>query len=307
LESLVHAVFGFPAELIRGTPSQQPDQDSFLNIILQLMYDPTGVAWNAHMGFGTSVLLNAFGPLAFCCGRSLSIYREIRLFEISRSALFSEPTLLSEDGWLLHDEACRTLVRNWGLLETAFDLFLQCSILSRKASAYVESQNVETIDPEASKSYELVQTGQNMKFQLETFASLLLANTQAHDNSVAWMYYHALSIYLSGIFDYTLSELRTTLSLRDDEISVHLEGILTRSDEALQQNQVSQVFLLLPLRIAGNRCSTSKQCYEVLKRLDMLRRQFAVAAAFRSELLDLWSSRSLQIAKPWNEAPALNH
>jgi hypothetical protein len=96
------------------------------------MCDPTGVAWNAHMGFGTSVLLNAFGPLSFCCGRSLSIYREIRLFEISRSALFSEPTLLSRDDWLLHDEACRTLVRDWGPLETAFDLFLQCSVFSQR-------------------------------------------------------------------------------------------------------------------------------------------------------------------------------
>jgi hypothetical protein len=111
------------------------------------------------------------------------------------------------------------------------------------------------------------------------------------------MYYHAISIYLSSIFDYILSEVCTTISLQAEEITLHLEGILTRSDEALQQNQVSQVFLLLPLRIAGNRCSTSKQCYEVLKRLDVLRRQFAVAAAFRSELLDLWSSRSLQIAK----------
>jgi hypothetical protein len=259
------------------------------------MYDPTGVAWNAHMGFGTSVLLNAFGPLSFCCGRSLSIYREIRLFEISRSALFSEPTLLSEDGWLLHDETCRTLVRDWGLLETAFDLFLQCSMLSRRASAYIDSRHPQDVDTEPIGIHELVHTGHNMESQLSTFASLLRANTQAHDNSIAWMYYHALSIYLSGISDLTLSEVRSTLPLRADEITVHLEGILTRSDEALRQNQVSQVFLLLPLRIAGNRCSTSKQCHEVLKRLDVLQRQFAVAAAFRSELLQMWLSRSLEI------------
>jgi hypothetical protein len=271
------------------------------------MYDPTGVAWNAHMGFGTSVLLNAFGPLSFCCGRSLSIYREIRLFEISRSALFSEPTLLSDEGWLLHDEACRTLVCDWGLLETAFDLFLQCSMLSRGANAYVEAHHIERADTEASTTNELIQTGQNLHSQLETFASLLRANTQAHDHSVAWMYYHALSIYLSGIFDHTLSELCTTLSLRAGETTLHLEGILTRSDEALQRSHVSQVFLLLPLRIAGNRCSTPKQCREVLKRLDALQRQFAVAAAFRSELLDLWSSRSLQVATLWHAGPALNH
>jgi hypothetical protein len=264
----------------------------------QLMYDPTGVAWNAHMGFGTSVLLNAFGPLSFCCGRSLSIYREIRLFEISRSALFSEPTLLSEDGWLLHDEACRTLVRDWGLLETAFDLFLSCSVLSRRAGAYVDFCNLVSSDTESTTIDDLVQTGRNLQCQLAEFASLLQVNAHAHDYSVAWMYYHAISIYLSGIFDYTLSEICTTLSLRADEITIHLEGILTRSDEALQQNQVSQVFLLLPLRIAGNRCSSWKQCQEVLRRLDVLRTQFAVATAFKTELLHIWSSRSLQIANP---------
>jgi hypothetical protein len=262
------------------------------------MYDPTGVAWNAHMGFGTSVLLNAFGPLSFCCGRSLSIYREIRLFEISRSALFSEPTLLSEDGWLLHDEACRTLVRDWGLLESAFDLFLQCSMLSRRASTYIDSHHPKNFDSEPIEIHELVQAGRSLRTRLAAFASLLQASAHAHDYSVAWMYYHAISIYLSGIFDYTLSEVCTILSLRADEITIHLEGILTRSDEALQQNQVSQVFLLLPLRIAGNRCSSSKQCHEVLRRLDVLRTQFAVAAAFKIELLDVWSSRSLQIANP---------
>lgn len=278
------------------------------------MYDPTGVAWNAHMGFGTSVLLNAFGPLSFCCGRSLSIYREIRLFEISRSALFSEPTLLSEDGWLLHDEACRTLVRDWGLLETAFDLFLQCSMLSRRfvsspetqemlhahplydrASTYIDSLDFEHNDTDPTTTYELLQAGQDLHSELLAFATVLRSSTQAHDISVAWMYYHALSIYLSGIFDYTLSGVCTVPFSREAEITTHLEGILKRSDEALQQSQVSQVFLLLPLRIAGNRCSNSKQCQEVLKRLDILQGQFAVATAFRGELLQMWSSRSLGV------------
>jgi hypothetical protein len=273
----------------------QSDSELVSDSTSQLMYDPTGVAWNAHMGFGTSVLLNAFGPLSFCCGRSLSIYREIRLFEISRSALFSEPTLLSEDGWLLHDEACRTLVRNWGLLESAFDLFLQCSMLSRRGSAYIDSHHPENVDSEPIEIYELVQAGGSLRIQLAAFASVLRASAHAHDYSVAWMYYHAISIYLSGIFDYTLSEVCTTLSLQADEITLHLEGILARSDEALQKSHVSQVFLLLPLRIAGNRCRNLEQCREVLERLEVLQRQFAVATAFRTELLQMWSSRSLEI------------
>jgi hypothetical protein len=107
------------------------------------------------------------------------------------------------------------------------------------------------------------------------------------------MYYHALSIYLSGVFDYIISEVCAIPSLQDEEITVHLEGILKRSDEAIQHSQTSRVFLLLPLRIAGNRCSNWKECQEVLKRLDILRDQFAVATAIRTELLQIWSSRSL--------------
>jgi hypothetical protein len=157
----------------------------------------------------------------------------------------------------------------------------------------MDSNNAENMDVDPTKMHELVQEGQELHSQLAVFASALHASMTAQDTSVAWMYYHALSIYLSGVFDYTLSEVCAIPSLRDEEITVHLEGILKRSDEALQQSQTSRVFLLLPLRIAGNRCRNWKQCQEVLKRIDILRGQFAVATAFRTELLHIWSSRSL--------------
>lgn len=157
----------------------------------------------------------------------------------------------------------------------------------------MESHNAGNMDVDPTKMHKLVNEGQELHSQLAAFASALYVSTSAQDISVAWMYYHALSIYLSGVFDYTLSEVCAIPSLRDDEITVHLEGILNRSDEALQQTRTSRVFLLLPLRIAGNRCSNWKQCQEVLNRIDILRDQFAVATAFRNELLQIWSSWSL--------------
>lgn len=157
----------------------------------------------------------------------------------------------------------------------------------------MDSYNAENMDVDPTTMHELIQEGQGLHSQLTAFSSALQMSISAQDSSVAWMYYHALSIYLSGVFDYTLSEVCATPSLRDDEITVHLEGILKRSDEAIQHSQTSRVFLLLPLRIAGNRCSNWKQCQEVLNRIDTLRDQFAVATAFRTELLQIWSSRSL--------------
>ena len=157
----------------------------------------------------------------------------------------------------------------------------------------MDSYNAENMDVDPTTMHELIKEGQGLHSQLAAFSSALHMSISAQDTSVAWMYYHALSIYLSGVFDYTLSEVCAIPSLRDDEITVHLEGILQRTDEALQQNQTSRVFLLLPLRIAGNRCSNWKQGQAVLKRIDILRDQFAVATAFRTELLQIWSSRSL--------------
>ena len=157
----------------------------------------------------------------------------------------------------------------------------------------MDSHNAENMDVDPTKMHKLIREGQELHSKLVAFASSLHVRMSAQDISVAWMYYHALSIYLSGVFDYTLSEVCAIPSLRDDEITVHLDGILKRSDEALQQSQTSRVFLLLPLRIAGNRCSNWKQCQEVLSRIDVLRDQFAVATAFRTELLHIWSSRSL--------------
>jgi hypothetical protein len=96
------------------------------------MYDSTGVGWNAHMGFGTSVLLDALGPDSFSAPQSLAIYREIRLFEISRAALFQQSTILTSDRWLVFDQTRRIAGGGSSPLEAAFDLFLRIVALHQR-------------------------------------------------------------------------------------------------------------------------------------------------------------------------------
>jgi hypothetical protein len=95
------------------------------------MYDSTGVGWNAHMGFGTSVLLDALGPDSFCAPQSVAIYREIRLFEISRAALFQQSTVTTGGGGTV--------------LEAAFDLFLKLVNLHQRSVACSFSISIRTL------------------------------------------------------------------------------------------------------------------------------------------------------------------
>jgi hypothetical protein len=91
------------------------------------------------MGFGTSVLLDALGPDSFGAPHSLAIYREIRLFEISRAALFQQSTVLASDRWLLFDQRHRTASGESTVLEAAFDLFLKLVILHQRFAIFPPS------------------------------------------------------------------------------------------------------------------------------------------------------------------------
>lgn len=166
------------------------------------------------------------------------------------------------------------------------------TITSDRASAYADSHSHENIHISSITLRELSQRGEQLHSQLTSFAFSLVKST-AYDTSAAWMYYHAISLYLSGIFDHILPRICLIAQSSDHEAMAHIEGILQHSDEVLQQSQVSHVFVLLPLRIAGNRCSSTSHCREVLKRVELLQGQFAIAGTVRDELLKTWSLRPL--------------
>lgn len=100
-----------------------------------------------------------------------------------------------------------------------------------------------------------------------------------------------MAIYLSGLGDYQVLPDDADVSLREEEIQHHTGSIISRGRIALEAGQVSALFLLLPLRIAGNRCRTSDGCDEILRQLCLIEGNFGVAAAFKSELIDIWASR----------------
>jgi hypothetical protein len=98
-----------------------------------------------------------------------------------------------------------------------------------------------------------------------------------------------MSIYLSGLSDYQVLPEAANLSLNEDEIQHHAKNIISRCGKALDAGQVSAVLLLLPLRVAGNRCRTLDGCGEILRMLKRIEGGFGVARAFKGELMGIWA------------------
>jgi hypothetical protein len=98
----------------------------------QLMYDDSGKGWIKHMLYGTSKIIQLRGPESHLFGPGKSFFLTVRVFEICRSLLFSEPTFLSEPGWRSLMSQMREIdpSQHWHPKEELFDLMILCSDLS---------------------------------------------------------------------------------------------------------------------------------------------------------------------------------
>lgn len=77
--------------------------------------------------FGVAKLLESCGPDERGSAEFTSLYRELRLFEISRAVLLSKSTFLSSPAWVDSDVALRENCSAWNPTETVFDVLLQCT------------------------------------------------------------------------------------------------------------------------------------------------------------------------------------
>jgi hypothetical protein len=100
-----------------------------------------------------------------------------------------------------------------------------------------------------------------------------------------------MSVYLSGLCDYQVLPDEVNLSLQEEEIQHHAASIISRCGKAVEDGQVSAVVLLLPLRVAGNRCRIVQRCGEILRMLERIEGSFGVARAFKGELMEIWAER----------------
>jgi hypothetical protein len=111
--------------------------------------------------------------------------------------------------------------------------------------------------------------------------------------TIAWVFYSAISIYLSGTYDY--SRLWNSYGIRtpilgQSEIQQDVNNILHTTSLALKQTNVTGLLFLFPLRIAGARALTIEQRTRIYALLEEITGNFRAANAFTSDLQELWAN-----------------
>lgn len=117
-------------------------------------------------------------------------------------------------------------------------------------------------------------------------------------SSDSQIYFHriqhaAISIYLSGIFDYhehVWSKQGIPVpKLQPDEIDSHVQTILALTERALSISELSGIVFAFPLRVAGARSKIPTQQEAVTKLLKRVERCYIVAGAFQIDLAERWT------------------
>lgn len=131
------------------------------------------------------------------------------------------------------------------------------------------------------------------------FKKWLVEHDTVEQNSsqsiLAIVYFHGISIYLSGIFDY-FSQFNglVTATVPRPVIQSHVDMILEKTQIALKSTNLSPVLFFFPLRVAGARATTIRETESILEMLqEISRRSFPVAHVFADDLTSLWKRRGI--------------
>jgi hypothetical protein len=265
----------------------------------KLMYDPTGEGWIKHTMFGTSKILQHLGPDAFRSGLGLSCFDQIRMFEVSRSLLFSESSFLIESPWMDMMHVTKITDVDVHPIHDLLNLMIRCSDHCARALSYLEGfdQGRLSIDEmyEVQRLREFALEGFELRLALcdmDTQISILDYHA-AKDNrtTIARIYLAATSIFLSGVYDYRsiwLKVVEATPALPQSFIEQHVNTILELTEFAMQATNLSKLLFLYPLRVACSRVWTHNQKDRLRSMFGTIRKSFAVAHVFGSEVEELW-------------------
>lgn len=119
---------------------------------------------------------------------------------------------------------------------------------------------------------------------------------ESNPNSVlATIYFHGISIYLSGIFDYhTQFNKIPTPTISQAVVQNHVDEILRLTEISLKTANLGGVLFFFPLRVAGARVTTARETESICAMLaEISMRGFVVADAFTADLKSVWRRKGI--------------
>ncbi|KAG6115649.1 hypothetical protein E4U13_002608 [Claviceps humidiphila] len=310
---------------------------TFLLGLFELMNDATGHGWQQHIIHGTCMALQASGPSSFRSGAGFTFFTQARVFEVSRTILYNERTFLSEPDWVALSRDLSSHVDSaytWSPLDSLLDIMVMCSDLRVRAGTFVEQTIYSLNSNITTEAMAISDAGFKLRDILDIWCSAYLhtqpetghqddgcffaaqsfpqnahvpaspsseaADSLAHQPSIllSHVFYAAISIYLSGVFDYDLPHWDTVgvlvPTLDQQTVAQHVNSILKFTKIGLEKTSLSPVLFLFPLRIAGARSHDAWQRNVVGSLVACVGKGFAVAGAVEADLIELWDSRALQ-------------
>ncbi|KAL6876916.1 fungal-specific transcription factor domain-containing protein [Trichoderma novae-zelandiae] len=278
--------------------------------LFELINDETGDGWQQHMTHGTAKALEASGPSNCRAGSSRGFFVQARIFEVSRSILGNESTFLTQPGWMELSREMWTGEHGdeWHPLDSLLDIMVMVSRLRVRTAAFIDIQDEFPHDEPTPEAQSICSDALTLREALagwyasyaQTAAESDTSLPEAEDASMllSRIFFAAISIYLSGIFDYeVLHWHRLGLippTLNQQTIQTHTNTILGLSNLALDTTNLSPLLFLFPLRIAGARSRTQWQRDWVAKLIGRIGSGFAVARAISAELNHVWQIYELE-------------
>ncbi|KIW14326.1 hypothetical protein PV08_07108 [Exophiala spinifera] len=268
--------------------------------LFELMYESTGDGWIRHMIYGTSRLLQLLTPEGCSWGPGREFYLEARIFEVARSMLFVEESFLTTPPWksLTLTVWSGTYAKDWTPLESLLDIMITVADLCIRAMRFILPREIDgacEVDVDQLRAF--AEQGAALKTELTAWSNTAREWYAEHaadgHNFLSAVYYSAISIYHSGIYDYSdiwrHAEV-TTPSLPSSDIQQHVRTILHLSTLALHHTNLSSIVFLLPLRIAGARAKLPEQRAQIRKLLITITNPFRAAKAIISDLEEVWTN-----------------
>ncbi|KAF2501785.1 hypothetical protein BU16DRAFT_501132 [Lophium mytilinum] len=304
-----------------STPNQLVAREStvwvtFFLGIFELMLESNEKNWEKHFLYGTSHLLQVQGPKCCGTGRGRERFLALRIFEISRALIYQNTTFLAEPEWLELAQQLKEEDREgWYPKEAMYDLMLSCSVLCTRATYYADAVEAASETLDTSDGFAVITEGLYLRRCLsDWYHQIECRLPTARDPStplqtnmellIALIYYHALSIFLSGCFDYRLSCFPAPPAslpiLTRTQVERHLASILSLTELALNKTWLTGVAFLFPLRVAAARAWSAADQNEVVQRLRSVRSKgFSITNLFEEEVNCLWEEGGMPDGWKW--------